>query len=220
MSAPIVDLYGGGEGAPSGTVSVPAAAVPMRRLGDEQDMAGTLLYLASRAGAYTNGAVVTVKSLHRGASPAHPKPADQPASSGWCYNRRTAGDGESTGNQKERQPFWLALFGRRPSRRVLGAILGHARRKSGDLSCYPRAALRSELFIAPIENLWGDSHCSVSMNACFVLIQTLSRALSYHLEFPHSPDPTVQMLTEIYNVDILSMTSLGLARSTTVRVRC
>lgn len=70
MSAPIVDLYGGGEGAPSGTVSVPAAAVPMRRLGDEQDMAGTLLYLASRAGAYTNGAVVTVDGGRLGNFPA------------------------------------------------------------------------------------------------------------------------------------------------------
>ncbi|KAK7424758.1 hypothetical protein QQX98_000341 [Neonectria punicea] len=70
MSAPIVDLYGGGEGASSGSVSVPAAAVPMRRLGDEQDMAGTLLYLASRAGAYTNGAVVTVDGGRLGNFPA------------------------------------------------------------------------------------------------------------------------------------------------------
>ncbi|KAH7157644.1 hypothetical protein B0J13DRAFT_175480 [Dactylonectria estremocensis] len=77
MSAPIVRLYGGGEGAPSGpasasvpVVSVPATAVPMRRLGDEQDMAGTLLYLASRAGAYTNGAVVTVDGGRLGNFPA------------------------------------------------------------------------------------------------------------------------------------------------------
>jgi NAD(P)-dependent dehydrogenase (short-subunit alcohol dehydrogenase family) len=70
MSAPIVSLYGGGEGASSGSVSVPAAAVPMRRLGDEQDMAGTLLYLASRAGAYTNGAVVTVDGGRLGNFPA------------------------------------------------------------------------------------------------------------------------------------------------------
>ncbi|KAI5464797.1 hypothetical protein BGZ63DRAFT_350208 [Mariannaea sp. PMI_226] len=71
MSAPIVGLYGGGEGAPSGnSIRVPAAAVPMRRLGDEKDMAGTLLYLASRAGAYNNGAVVTVDGGRLGNFPA------------------------------------------------------------------------------------------------------------------------------------------------------
>jgi NAD(P)-dependent dehydrogenase (short-subunit alcohol dehydrogenase family) len=80
MSAPVVGLYGGGEGAPSGSsnvgsessniINVPAAAVPMRRLGDEKDMAGTLLYLASRAGAYTNGAVVTVDGGRLGNFPA------------------------------------------------------------------------------------------------------------------------------------------------------
>lgn len=80
MSAPIVRLYGGGEGVSSkqtgvgnegdDIISVPAAAVPMRRLGNEKDMAGTLLYLASRAGAYTNGAVVTVDGGRLGNFPA------------------------------------------------------------------------------------------------------------------------------------------------------
>lgn len=34
--------------------------IPLERLGDEQDMGGTTLYLASRAGAYTNGSVVVI----------------------------------------------------------------------------------------------------------------------------------------------------------------
>ncbi|KAF9453147.1 NAD(P)-binding protein [Macrolepiota fuliginosa MF-IS2] len=34
-----------------------ASAVPLKRAGTEEDMAGTILYLASRAGAYLNGAV-------------------------------------------------------------------------------------------------------------------------------------------------------------------
>ncbi|KXN83144.1 2-dehydro-3-deoxy-D-gluconate 5-dehydrogenase [Leucoagaricus sp. SymC.cos] len=34
-----------------------ASAVPLKRVGTEEDMAGTILYMASRAGAYMNGAV-------------------------------------------------------------------------------------------------------------------------------------------------------------------
>ncbi|CAM1501880.1 Fc.00g038640.m01.CDS01 [Cosmosporella sp. VM-42] len=80
MSEPIVKLYGGGEGAPSGgvnnnggkgvAVTVPTDMVPMRRLGNEEDMAGTLLYLASRAGAYNNGAVVVLDGGRLGNFPA------------------------------------------------------------------------------------------------------------------------------------------------------
>ncbi|KAM0277736.1 hypothetical protein ACHAQH_005597 [Verticillium albo-atrum] len=54
MAAPIVKLYTG-EGK-----SIPKAMVPMQRMGDEQDMAGVLLFLASRAGAYCNGAVIKI----------------------------------------------------------------------------------------------------------------------------------------------------------------
>jgi NAD(P)-dependent dehydrogenase (short-subunit alcohol dehydrogenase family) len=39
---------------------LPAEMVPLRRMGDEQDMAGAILYLSSRAGAYCNGASLTV----------------------------------------------------------------------------------------------------------------------------------------------------------------
>ncbi|WP_368070982.1 SDR family oxidoreductase [Nitriliruptor sp.] len=36
------------------------AAIPRGRLGEVEDLAGTLIYLASRAGAYTTGAIVPV----------------------------------------------------------------------------------------------------------------------------------------------------------------
>jgi len=37
-----------------------AKVVPMGRLGRPEDIAGTLLYLAGRGGAYTSGAIVPV----------------------------------------------------------------------------------------------------------------------------------------------------------------
>ena len=52
MSAPIVKLYG------ESAEGVPKTAVPMGRMGDEQDVAGVILYLASRAGAYCNSAII------------------------------------------------------------------------------------------------------------------------------------------------------------------
>ncbi|CRK12820.1 Short-chain dehydrogenase/reductase VdtF like protein [Verticillium longisporum] len=54
MAAPIVKLY------TSEGQEIPKAMIPMQRMGDEQDMAGVLLFLASRAGAYCNGAVIKV----------------------------------------------------------------------------------------------------------------------------------------------------------------
>jgi NAD(P)-dependent dehydrogenase (short-subunit alcohol dehydrogenase family) len=36
------------------------AACPLGRTGEPADMAGVAIYLASRAGAYVNGAVITV----------------------------------------------------------------------------------------------------------------------------------------------------------------
>lgn len=53
MAAPIVKLYGGDSGQ-----GIPKSMIPLQRLGDESDMAGVLLYLASRAGAYCNGTVI------------------------------------------------------------------------------------------------------------------------------------------------------------------
>lgn len=34
--------------------------IPLGRLGSEQDMAGAVLYLSSRAGSYVNGAIIPV----------------------------------------------------------------------------------------------------------------------------------------------------------------
>ena len=36
------------------------AGIPLGRIGSPEDVAGTCLYLSSRAGAYTNGATITV----------------------------------------------------------------------------------------------------------------------------------------------------------------
>ncbi|KAI1807848.1 NAD(P)-binding protein [Daldinia bambusicola] len=47
MSAPIIERGGIGK-----------SMVPLERPGDEKDMAGAILYLASRAGAYCNGAIL------------------------------------------------------------------------------------------------------------------------------------------------------------------
>ncbi|KAG9251255.1 uncharacterized protein F5Z01DRAFT_288502 [Emericellopsis atlantica] len=57
MSEPIVKRYAGSSGTPG---AVPTSMIPMGRMGSEEDMAGTLLYYASRAGAYTNGDVIVV----------------------------------------------------------------------------------------------------------------------------------------------------------------
>lgn len=49
MSAPILAKAG----------PIVKGQIPLERVGDEQDMAGAILYLASRAGGYCNGTVVT-----------------------------------------------------------------------------------------------------------------------------------------------------------------
>jgi NAD(P)-dependent dehydrogenase (short-subunit alcohol dehydrogenase family) len=38
----------------------PKNFIPLQKTGDEQDMAGTILYLASRAGAYLNGLILVI----------------------------------------------------------------------------------------------------------------------------------------------------------------
>lgn len=40
--------------------AIPQHIVPLQRMGEEQEIAGTVLYLASQAGAYTNGAILVV----------------------------------------------------------------------------------------------------------------------------------------------------------------
>lgn len=68
MSAPIVKGLGGEPGS-TGSVPVDKNAVPLGRTGDEQDMAGTVLYMVSRAGAYCNGNVVVIDGGRLGTTP-------------------------------------------------------------------------------------------------------------------------------------------------------
>lgn len=56
MSGPIVQKYTDD----AGETRLPKEMVPLQRMGDEKDMAGTVLYFASRAGAYCNGVISTV----------------------------------------------------------------------------------------------------------------------------------------------------------------
>lgn len=44
----------------SGVIPLEKTVVPLGRMGDEQDMGGQILYLASRAGAYCNGNIIVV----------------------------------------------------------------------------------------------------------------------------------------------------------------
>lgn len=59
MSAPIVAGYGGDPGSGQ-SVAVDRGAVPLGRTGDESEMGGTVLWMASKAGAYCNGNVVVM----------------------------------------------------------------------------------------------------------------------------------------------------------------
>ncbi|KAK3994580.1 hypothetical protein QBC44DRAFT_322315 [Cladorrhinum sp. PSN332] len=59
MSAPIVQAAGGSMTG-GGFIPLERNVVPLGRMGDELDMAGQILYLASRAGAYCNGNVILI----------------------------------------------------------------------------------------------------------------------------------------------------------------
>lgn len=48
---------------------VDKGSVPVGRTGDDQDMAGTVLYMVSRAGAYCNGNIVVVDGGRLGTMP-------------------------------------------------------------------------------------------------------------------------------------------------------
>lgn len=52
-----------------GTISLDKNIVPLGRMGDEVDMAGQILYLASRAGAYLNGNTIVVDGGRLGTFP-------------------------------------------------------------------------------------------------------------------------------------------------------
>lgn len=68
MSEPIVRRLGGDPGS-GGSVPVDKASVPLGRTGDARDMAGTVLWMASRAGAYCNGNIVVIDGGRLGNMP-------------------------------------------------------------------------------------------------------------------------------------------------------
>ncbi|PNP37393.1 hypothetical protein TGAMA5MH_10692 [Trichoderma gamsii] len=57
MAAPIVNSFNEKSDTPG---KVPAQFIPLQRMGNDQDMAGTILYLISRSGAYCNGLVIVI----------------------------------------------------------------------------------------------------------------------------------------------------------------
>ncbi len=70
MSAPIVHAAGGSLTG-GDTIPVDTKIVPLGRMGDERDMAGQILYLASRAGAYCNGNTILVDGGRIGTFPGY-----------------------------------------------------------------------------------------------------------------------------------------------------
>jgi len=68
MAAPIVEAAGGSMDG-GATIPLDKNMVPLGRMGDETDMAGQILYLASRAGAYCNGNVMVVDGGRLGTFP-------------------------------------------------------------------------------------------------------------------------------------------------------
>ncbi|KAK1832497.1 hypothetical protein QBC39DRAFT_329974 [Podospora conica] len=69
MAAPIVEAAGGDMSDAGGLIPIDKASVPVGRMGDELDMAGQILYLASRAGAYLNGNTIVVDGGRLGTFP-------------------------------------------------------------------------------------------------------------------------------------------------------
>lgn len=49
---------------------VPTSNIPAGRVGTEDDMSGTMLYMASRAGAFLNGCVIVIDGGRLGIVPA------------------------------------------------------------------------------------------------------------------------------------------------------
>ncbi|SPQ26859.1 e6bdad27-c5aa-431f-b837-c7bc8fb3779a [Thermothielavioides terrestris] len=68
MAAPIVEAAGGSMTG-SSVIPLDKNVVPLGRMGDEVDMAGQILYLASRAGAYLNGNTIVVDGGRLGKFP-------------------------------------------------------------------------------------------------------------------------------------------------------
>ncbi len=68
MAAPIVQAAGGSL-VGDGPIPLDPSIVPLGRMGDDSDMAGQILYLASRAGAYLNGNTIIVDGGRLGTFP-------------------------------------------------------------------------------------------------------------------------------------------------------
>ncbi|AEO59018.1 hypothetical protein MYCTH_2306898 [Thermothelomyces thermophilus ATCC 42464] len=68
MAAPIVKAAGGSM-VGDGIIPLDKSVVPLGRMGDEADMAGQILYLASRAGAYLNGNTIVADGGRLGTFP-------------------------------------------------------------------------------------------------------------------------------------------------------
>ena len=66
MSAPIIKAAGANPGEP---MAMDKSMIPLGRIGDDRDMAGAILYLASRAGAYVNGNILIVDGGRLGTYP-------------------------------------------------------------------------------------------------------------------------------------------------------
>lgn len=59
----------GGDASKGGLIPLDTSVVPLGRMGDAQDMVGTVLYLVSRAGAYLNGNVTVLDGGRLGTFP-------------------------------------------------------------------------------------------------------------------------------------------------------
>lgn len=71
MSAPIVEAYGGHpSGSADDLIPLETNVVPLGRMGSTLDLAGTIIYLVSRAGAYLNGNITVLDGGRLGTFPA------------------------------------------------------------------------------------------------------------------------------------------------------
>jgi len=66
MSAPIIQAVGGSLAQP---LAMDKSIIPLGKVGDDRDMAGAILYLVSRAGAYVNGNILIVDGGRLGTFP-------------------------------------------------------------------------------------------------------------------------------------------------------
>ena len=70
MSDLAAPLFAHARGDPTKTGAFDKSQFPSERIGSEEDMAGTILYMASRAGAYLNGNIMLIDGGRLGTLPA------------------------------------------------------------------------------------------------------------------------------------------------------